>query len=93
MGGDLFCACKCKEEDLKQSSINSITTSIVVNKKDTNLSLDKKTDDKKTDDIIKEDNNSMKGMEYYNVFQQRIISSSEINQNLEKSLVLESIYQ
>lgn len=91
MGNFLFSECKCNEEDLKQSSLNSITTSIVANKKkDTHQSLEKKEKEKFNGSEIKD---PMAGMEYYNVFSQRIIASSEINQNLEHSLVLGSTYQ
>ena len=82
MGNALFW-CKCKEEDLKQSSINSITTSVIAKKnKDPVQSTEKKTDNQ----------SPMPGMEYYNVFSQRIIFSSEIDQNIQQSLVLEPAY-
>lgn len=46
MGNFVFGACQCKEEDLKQSSLNSITTSIVANKtKDTQKSLENTKED------------------------------------------------
>lgn len=91
MGNFLFSECKCNEEDLKQSSLNSITTSIVANKKkDTHQSLEKKEEEKFNGS---ENKNPMTGMEYYNVLSQRIIASSEINQNMEHSLVLGSTYQ
>ena len=85
MGNALFW-CKCKEEDLKQSSINSITTSVIAKKnKDPVQSTEKKTDES--------DNQSpMPGMEYYNVFSHRIIFSSEMDQNIQQSLVLEPAY-
>ena len=91
MGNFVFGACQCKEEDLKQSSLNSITTSIVANKtKDTQKSLE----NTKEDNINGSGNKDpMAGMEYYNILYQRIIASSEINQNIEHSLVLGSTYQ
>ena len=46
MDNFVFGACQCKEEDLKQSSLNSITTSIVANKtKDTQKSLENTKED------------------------------------------------
>ena len=91
MGNFVFGACQCKEEDLKQSSLNSITTSIVANKtKDTQKSLE----NTKEDNINGSGNkDQMARMEYYNILSQRIIASSEINQNIEHSLVLGSTYQ
>ena len=87
MGNFVFGACQCKEEDLKQSSLNSI----VANKtKDTQKSLE----NTKEDNINGSGNKDpMAGMEYYNILSQRIIASSEINQNIEHSLVLGSTYQ